>query len=104
MNCPKCGTLIQPDHKFCKSCGAPIAAAGIAQAAGSPPPVQPVQAAPPPPPPPPAYPGAYLGAQAPPPGMVPIKPPAYPWNLKTWPAVADYEVELLTNSETKPVR
>jgi RsiW-degrading membrane proteinase PrsW (M82 family) len=72
MNCPRCGTACLPENKFCKSCGAPISAASSPQAAAS------FAAAPQPAATQAAYPGAYPGAQAPPPGMVPVTYQAYP--------------------------
>ena len=72
MNCPRCGTACLPENKFCKSCGAPIVAASSPQAAAS------FAAAPQPAATQAAYPGAYPGAQAPPPGMVPVTYQAYP--------------------------
>src|ERR1039458_8395000 len=65
MLCARCGTECLPEQKFCKNCGAPMAAGGT-QAI---PPVSPplaVQAAPPPPPPgypPPPTALAYPAAQ-----------------------------------------
>ncbi len=67
MNCPRCGTACLPDTKFCKNCGAPMGVASSAQAAAAP--AAPQQ---------PAAPGAYQGAQAAPPGMVPVMYQAYP--------------------------
>jgi len=72
MFCPRCGKATDSEHKFCQSCGAPVGAAGSAQAAAS------FAAAPQPAATQAAYPGAYPGAQAPPPGMVPVTYQAYP--------------------------
>ena len=78
MYCPRCGTACDAQHKFCKSCGAPVGTAN-AQAASAP-------AAAPAAVPQPAVPAAYqVGYQvapqaipAPPPGMVPVVYQAYP--------------------------
>ncbi len=69
MLCSRCGTESQPDNKFCKSCGAPLSAAG------APP------AGPPPPPSATAYTAPPMGGGPPqgtPPGMVPMVYQAYP--------------------------
>ena len=67
MYCPRCGTAIDPGHKFCKNCGAPARAVAGAQAAAAP---AAPQAA--------AQPAAYPGIPAPPPGMVAVLYQAYP--------------------------
>jgi RsiW-degrading membrane proteinase PrsW (M82 family) len=82
MFCPRCGAESLPDHKFCKSCGAALSAAGGAQsvAAGVAAAAVPAQA-PPPLPPPPGVMAPPMGAmppQGPPPGMVAVMYQAYP--------------------------
>ena len=71
MFCPRCGKATDSEHKFCQSCGAPVGAAGSAQAAarrqctsrrragrlGQ---------------------AAYPGASGVPPGMVPMMCQSYP--------------------------
>jgi hypothetical protein len=61
MFCPSCGTESLPDHKFCKSCGVPLRAAGDAQG------VPPAAATPTPQAVAPPVPVAYTPAQVPPP-------------------------------------
>jgi len=73
MFCPRCGTESAPEHKFCKSCGAPLGAAGAAQnvaAGGAAPPAQAAAA--------PQWQSTPQAQQAPPPGMVPVLYQAYP--------------------------
>ena len=79
MFCPRCGTEVQPEHNFCRSCGAAVGAAVSAPSAASPA-AQPAagagagqQAVPG------VDPGAYQqGMPAPPPGMVAVLYQAYP--------------------------
>ena len=82
MFCPRCGKATDSEHKFCQSCGAPVGAAGSAQAAAAgnaqaaapaapwtAPATAPQQA---------ASAAAYPGVSGVPPGMVPMMYQSHP--------------------------
>ena len=60
MFCSQCGTKLGDTAKFCKSCGAPVAAAAASPAVAAPPPVSPPRPVTPPRPGSPPAPGAMF--------------------------------------------